>query len=116
MEAEVVEFQISQLKLCNRKGHAYQVKPAPNTHLRGRPKKAPLKDAVKMIESCPCPEKKWARHSKCVECIVYHAQKGENCHTTKNQRLHGLDFCAKNNSLLKEELTQTQSIIWNSFL
>ena len=48
MEAEVAEFQISQLKLCNRKRHAYQVKPAPNTHLRGRPKKAGQNNLAKL--------------------------------------------------------------------
>ena len=37
--SEIGEFYVSQLKLCNRKRHAYQVKHRPNTHLRGRPKK-----------------------------------------------------------------------------
>jgi hypothetical protein len=33
------EFEIEQLKLCDRKRHAYEMKQRPNTHLRGRPKK-----------------------------------------------------------------------------
>jgi hypothetical protein len=36
------EFEIKQLKLCDRKRHAYEIKQRPNTHLRGRPKKASL--------------------------------------------------------------------------
>jgi len=39
---ETRDFFISQLKLCNRKRHAYEVKQRPNTHLRGRPKKSSL--------------------------------------------------------------------------
>ena len=35
------DFEIKQLKLCDRKRHAYEMKQRPNTHLRGRPKKHP---------------------------------------------------------------------------
>ena len=33
------EFEIKQLKLCDRRRHEYEMKNRPNTHLRGRPKK-----------------------------------------------------------------------------
>ena len=46
MEAEAEEFEISQLRLCDRKRHAYQVKQSPNTHLRGRPKKIRVQRAI----------------------------------------------------------------------
>jgi hypothetical protein len=39
ISSEAIEFEIDQLKLCGRRRHAYEMKPHPNTHLRGRPKK-----------------------------------------------------------------------------
>ena len=51
MESEAVEFQISQLRLCDRKKDAYQVKQQPNTHLRGRPKKAVATATMKELMS-----------------------------------------------------------------
>jgi hypothetical protein len=54
MTNETGDFFISQLKLCNRRRHAYEVKQRPNTHLRGRPKKVKLDElgTFRAPESC----------------------------------------------------------------
>ena len=56
------------------------------------------------VETCPCPKQKCVRHSKCVECTQYHAEKSKlpYCKRPKTSLFGFLK--KKNNNNKKENL------------